>query len=386
MRIVIVGGGFAGIKTALELGNKPGFEITLISERANFEYHGALYRSGTGRSPLEVVIPLRDILPRAKNVTFVQDKIIGIDAPKKRVISETGNIYPYDRLVLAMGNVVNYFGISNMDELSMSLDTIANTITLRHRLTELFKSQKPNIKIAVIGAGPAGVELAGELQHYARLVAEKYKKQVKKVSVILVDGAARVLPTLLPEASKKALARLRRLGVHVRLNTQLNSCEPGKVCLDSGDLEADLIVWTAGSHAVNFYSNHPEIFTMEHGRVRVNQYLQVADRPDIYVLGDNASTPYSGMAQTALSDAKFLAANLIREKAGQPVQWYKAQKPIYAVPIGPHWAIIQTATKVMSGTRAWLVRRRADLAIYRNFEPYKQALKTYRKGNRLADF
>lgn len=386
MKIVIVGGGFAGIKTALELANKRGFEITLISERSSFEYHGALYRSGTGRSPLEVVIPLRDILPRAKNVTFAQDKVVGIDAAKKRVISETGNIYPYDKLVLAMGNVVNYYGISGLDELSMSLDTIANTIALRHKMTELFKSQKKHVKIAVIGGGPAGVELAGELGNYAQLVADKYKLPVKKVKVVLIEGAGRVLPSLHPEASKKALARVRQLGIHVMLNTQLNSCQPGKVCLDSGDLDTDLIVWTAGSHAVSFYTRHPELFTMDRGRVKVDQYLHAVGQPDIYVLGDNASTPYSGMAQTALHDAKFVAGNLLREKSDQPLAWYQARKPIYAVPVGSNWAILQTKTKVISGLRAWLVRRRADLAIYRNFEPYKKAIKTYKKGNKLADF
>lgn len=386
MRIVVAGGGFAGVKTALELANKSGFEITLISERPNFEYHGALYRSGTGRSPLEVVIPLRNILKRAKNVTFAQDKIVGIDTAKKRVVSETGNIYPYEKLVLAMGNVVNYFGIAGMDEMSMSLDTIANTIVLRHRLSDLFRSDKQSVSIAVIGAGPAGVELAGELRHFAELVAQKYKKPAKTVKVILIEGAARVLPTLMSTASDKATARLKKLGVKVMLNTQVNSCQPGKVCIASGDLDTDLVVWTAGSRAVSFYSEHPEIFTMERGRVKVDQYLQAAGHTDIFVLGDNASTPYSGMASTALRDAKFIAVNLLREKRGEPPLWYRAERPMYAVPIGPNWAILQTKRKVISGRRAWLVRRRADLAIYRNFEPYRQAIKTYKKGNKLADF
>ncbi len=386
MNIVIVGGGFAGIKTALELGNKQGFEITLISERSNFEYHGALYRSGTGRSPLEVVIPLRDILKRTKNVKFAQDKIVGIDANKKRVVSETGNIYPYDKLVLAMGNVVNYFGLSDMDELSMSLDTIGSTIRLRHKLKDLFRSPAKSVRIAVVGGGSAGVELAGELDHFAQLVAEKYKTPAKKVEAVLIEGSDRVLPSLLPQASKKALTRLQKLGVRVLLNTQLNLCKPGKACLDSGDLEVDLIIWTAGSHAANFYANHPRLFAMERGRVKVDQYLHASGHTDVYVLGDNASTPYSGMAQTALLDAKFIATNLLREQAGKSPFWYRARKPIYAVPIGPNWAIIQTPTKIISGLRGWIVRRRADLAIYRNFEPYKQAIKTYRKGNHLADF
>lgn len=386
MKVVIVGGGFGGVKAALELANKKDIQITLISERPNFEYHGALYRSGTGRSPLEVVIPLRDILRKSKNVEFTQERIVGIDAQKQRVVSEAGNIHHYDRLIMAMGNVVNYFGISGMDDMSMSLDTITNTIALRHRLTELFKEPGKAVHIAVIGAGPAGVELAGELQHFSELVAEKYGRKPAHVKVTLIEGSSRVLPTLLPEASNKALKRLQRLGIKVLLGTQVNSCEPGKVCLNSGDLDADVIVWTAGSRAVGFYNEHTEIFELERGRVRVDQYLRVNNQPNIYVIGDNAATPYSGMAQTALHDARFVAGNILREQSGRPLKWYEARQPIYLVPVGPDWAIMQTTRKVLTGRRAWLVRRRADLAIYRNFEPYKQALKTYRKGNKLADF
>lgn len=386
MKIVIVGGGFGGVKTALELANNKGFEVTLISERPNFEYHGALYRSGTGRSPLEVVLPLRDILKRARNVRFVQDKIVGLDDGKQRVVSETGNVYPYQKLVLALGNLVNYFGITGIEQESMSLDTIANTIALRHKLVELVKSAKNHISVAVVGAGPAGVELAGELQHFANLITDKYNLPKKRVSVTIIEGAAKVLPALRPNASDKALKRLKRLGVKILLNTQLNSCQPGKVCLSSGDLDADLIVWTAGGRAPGFYGEYGNIFQMEGGRVRVDQFLRACGQDNIYVIGDNAATPYSGMAQTALHDAKFVARNLIRENGGGLPFWYRAQTPIFAVPIGPNWAILQTPRRVLSGKRAWAVRRRADLAIYRNFKPYKEAVKTWRKGNRLADF
>jgi NADH dehydrogenase len=386
VKLVIVGGGFAGVKTALELANNKDFEIILISERPNFEYHGALYRSGTGRSPLEVVLPIRDIIKHARNVTFVQDRIVGLDATKQRIVSETGNIYGYDKLVLALGNVVNYFGIDGMEQAAMSLDTIANTIALRHRLVELVRSGQPRLDVAIVGAGPAGVELAGELQHFAHLIADKYKLSPKKIHVVLIEGASRVLPGLRPEASVKAHKRLHSLGVKVLLNTQLNSCQPGKVCLDSGDLNADVIVWTAGGRAPGFYIEHQHIFQMERGHVKVDQYLRAAGNQNIYVIGDNAATPYAGMAQTALHDAKFVARNLIRELGGGLPFWYRAHMPMYAVPIGPNWAILQTPRRVLSGRRAWFVRRRADLAIYRNFKPYKEAIKTWRKGNRLADF
>ncbi len=386
MKIVVVGGGFAGVKTALELANKPGFKITLISQGPNFEYHGALYRAGTGHSPLEVVIPLSDIFKHTHNVELVLDKVVGLDPLKQRVVSEMGEVYGYDKLVLAMGNVVNYFGLKGMDEHSQSMDTIASTIRLRHELARLFRAHHKQASVAVVGAGASGVELAGELQNFAKLIAEREDKPVVKVEVTLVEGAPRVLPMLHEKASAKAEARLRHLGVKLKLNTKVNSCEPGKLCLEGDDLSADLIVWTAGSKAVSFYAEHPDIFELERGRVKVDQYMLAQGQTDIYVLGDNAATPFSGMAQTALHDAKFVARNLLSEKAGKQPVTYRAWHPIYVVPIGPNWAVLQTQKGVISGYRGWLVRRRADLSIFRNFEPYKQALKTWRKGNRLANF
>ena len=95
----------------------------------------------------------------------------------------------------------------------------------------------------------------------------------------------------------------------------------------SGDLHADVIIWTAGSRAVSFYAEHPDVFTLERGRVKVDQYLKAAGHDDIYVIGDNAATPFSGMAQTALHDAIFVAENFLREQKQQAPKWYRAQQP-----------------------------------------------------------
>ncbi len=385
-KIVVVGGGFAGCKTALELANKKGFEVTLISSGNNFEYHGALYRSATGHSPMEVTIPIHDILKRARNVTFVLDTIERVDPERKVVLSETGNTYGYDTLVLAMGNVINYFGIDGMEQNAVAMTTVPQTIELRKKLTELFRQEGEDPCIAVVGGGASGVELSGELQHYARMVAHKYRTHVKHPHVVLIEGADRVLPNLDPVLSAKAYKRLQKLGVELRLSTKVNSCESGKVCLDSGDLDADLIVWTAGSRAVDFYANHPKVFELEKGRVKVDEFMRATKHSDIYVLGDNAFTKFSGMAQTALHDAKFVVRNLLRIQKGKKPVAYRFWHPIYVIPVGTNWAVLQTQKNLISGYKGWLVRRRADRWIFKNFLPYKAAIKQWRKGNHLADF
>lgn len=385
-KIVVVGGGFAGCKTALELANKPSFEVTLINPTNNFEYHGALYRSATGRSPLEVVIPLSDMFKRAKNVNVQLDQIERLDAKRKTVISETGNTYGYDVLVLALGNTINYFGIEGMETHSFALGTVPHAIALRNKLTELFKQLGSTPCIAVVGGGASGVELASELQTYARMVAHKYGGKMVRPHIVLIEGADRILPNLDPVLSAKAYKRLKKLGVELRLSTKVNSCEPGKVCLDTGDLDCDAIVWTAGSRAVDFYADHPKVFELEKGRVKVDEYMRAAGQDDIYVLGDNAFTPFSGMAQTALHDAKFITRNLLHQQKGKESVPYRAWHPIYVIPVGGNWAVLQTQKNKISGYRAWLVRRRADKWIFKNFLPYKAAIKQWRKGNHLADF
>lgn len=385
-RVVIVGGGFGGVKTALGLANKPGFEVVLMSTTNNFEYHGALYRSATGHSPMEVVIPIDDILHRAKNVTFVLDTAASIDPKRQTIKSEVGNTYKYDKAVLAMGNVINYFGIEGMDKNSYGLATISQTIMLRNRMTELFKKPPKDLTIAVVGAGPSGVELAGSIQEFADRVSRKYGKPLAHPKVVLIEGADRVLPMFDPVLSAKAYKRLQKLGVELRLNTKVNACEEGKVCLSGGDIKADLIVWTAGSCACDFYMKHPKVFALERGRVKVDQYLRVPGHTDIHVIGDNAFTPFTGMAQTALHDAKFVVHNLIREKHGSKLETYRPLHPSYIVPVGDKWAVLQNGTHQWSGRRAWLFRRQADRAIFRSFLPYKHAVRRWRKGNQLANF
>lgn len=386
LQVVVVGGGFGGVKTALELANKSGIEVTLISQGTNFEYHGALYRTATGRSPMEVVIPLRDIFSRAKNVHIVLDSIEKINPGKKTLISSTGNTYRYDKVVFAMGNVPNYFGIAGMRENALCMTTISNTMILRRRITTLLNSPKKTPKIVVIGGGASGVELAAELPHFADMAAKRYGYTPKKLNITLIEGAERVLPQLLPKASAKTEKQLQRLGIKLLLNTLVQSCQPGKVCLDQQDLEADLIVWTAGSRAVDFYHEQPEVFELERGKVRVDGFLHAKGQRDLYVIGDNAATPFSGMAQTAIHDARFVARNIIRHKKKQRQRIYRSFHPIYVITVGPKWAVVQTGKGVISGYRGWLVRRRADLQIFKNFEPYKKAIKTWRKGNKVAKF
>jgi NADH dehydrogenase len=384
-RVVIVGGGFGGVKAALELAGKKGFEVQLISDSTHFEYHGALYRSAVGHSPKEVVIPLKEIF-EGKKVEVILDRIEKIDSKKKLVVGEGGDIYKYDGVILGLGSQVNYFGIPGLEEHTETMHDISSTLRLRKKLVDLFSEpQRRPVRIAVVGGGASGVELASELPHFAELIAKRNSLPKPKVTILLVEASPRLLPNLSPKVSEIISKRLVEMGVEIYQNISVESCANCSLKLSAGGLDANLIVWTAGAKPADFFANNPEVFTLARNhRVVVNEHLQARGHKDIYVLGDNADTKYSGMAQTAIFDAKFIASNLVAQKQKRKIKKYKPRAPTYVITGGGKWAVVQQGKKITSGTRGWGIRRQADLWVFKNFIPYKQAIKTWRSGNKFS--
>ena len=384
--IVIVGGGFASVKLALELSRDPHFEVSLISPHDQLEYHGALYRSATGRSPLEVVIPFREIFGDEPSINIINDFATDLRAQTKEIKCQSGRVYSYDALVLGLGYEIEYFGIRGMREHAQSIYTIFDTITLRNKLRDkLIQKAGQQCHIVMIGAGPTGIEVASDMGFFANLVAEKHGVPASIPKVTVVDRAPRVLPTLLPEVSEIASARLNELGVETLLNIEVDHCTSKHLCLKTGNpLPADVVVWSAGSRANSFFERYPDIFTLDpKKRVVVNEYMQ-ANSPDIYVVGDSASTQYSGMAQTAITDAIQLADNFKRFSEGQPIEEYSPKQPVYVVPIGHEWAVAQVGETISSGSEGWKIRRDADRFVFDSFLPTELAEKHWQKAFQIA--
>jgi NADH:ubiquinone reductase (H+-translocating) len=319
-----------------------------------------------------------------ENIKVELQEVTKINSQAQAVACESGDSFSYDVLLVATGSRVNYFGISGMDKHAEAMTTISQTVQLRAKIFELLNGTKQTPKIAIIGAGPSGVELAGEINNLAKSLASKSKSMPKTPKVTIIEGQNRVLPILSEKVSSKSLDRLHKLGVEVILNAKVMSCEPGKLCVDVGDINADLIVWTAGTRPAEFVAAHSDIFEFGRGgKIVVNEFLQTKD-PHIFALGDNAITTYSGMAQTAIFDGNFVAGNLILMQNGKQMMSYGATPPVYVVPIGNGWAIYQKGESIRSGRVGWLVRRSADKAIFEQFLPYKNALIRYKSGNKSA--
>ncbi len=387
-KVIVVGGGFAGVKTALELSNDKHFDVTLLTPRARFEYHGAMYRSATGKSPLEVVVPLSEIFEDSLNVRVELDTAAELRPQTKEVEGESGRTYSYDILIMAVGYVVNYFDIPGMALYSETMYSITEAISLRHKLVGAFRSAQPGhpVHVSVIGGGPTGVEVASDIESFARVIADKHSLDNLQVRVRLVEAADRVLGGLKPESSKKALKRLQDLGVEVLLNTPVTKCNAHSIRTADATLHSDVTIWTAGNKAHPLFANYPDLFTLdERKRVQVSEFFN-ANSPDVFVIGDAANTPYSGMAQTAIHNAIALTKNLKRMANNQRQAPYTPKKPEYVVPIGGEWAVLETDKGVVTGKDAWDARREADLWVLKNFLVYNLANKHWRSGEQQAQF
>lgn len=378
MKVVIVGGGFGGVRTALLLANKIGVEVRLISSQGYFEYHAALYRSATGRSPLEVAIPLSDFFAFAENVEVVEDTISDINDKDNYVTGESGSRYNYEALVLALGNVTEYYRIKGLREYAYGVKTIHEALRLKRHLHEQLLSADSDRNYVVIGAGATGVELSAELSDYLKKIRKRHGIK-HSFTVDLIESDPRALSAMPTDFSATVGRRLKKLGVKTIFNTPVRSETVDSIQLPRGPMNTHTVIWTAGVTNNPFFSKFPELFHLGGaGRVEVDQYLQAA--PGIYVIGDSAATPYSGMAQTALHDAEFIVNNLLRKLKGRPAMEYKPKQPVYAIPVGTRWAAVLWGNARIYGRLGWVLRRLADLKLYLKFLPIRKALTTWRYG------
>lgn len=382
-QIVVVGGGFAGVKLARELQGDKNFGVTLISSRDCFEYHAALYRSATGRSQLEVAVPLAEIF-QGTNVKLVIDTVVKIDNKQRAVTCGTGTSYKYDELVLALGTVPAYFGINGLAEYSYGIKTISEAMRLKNHLhAELTQGHKPDLRYIVVGAGPSGVELAGEMVGYLRRLRRNHGIRTP-FHVELVEAAPRILPTLPESISRAAERRLGRLGVKIYTSTAVKGETADQLQLPEGSVKTHTVIWTAGMTGSPLFGQHPKLFKLgKGGRVEVDEHLQAA--PHIWVAGDSAASPKSGWAQTAIHDGRYLAKNFKRAAAELTLHIYQPPTPIAATPIGPHWCAVNLKGLQLFGYPGWLVRRWSDLQLYSEILPRRLAWRSWLYGSRIEE-
>lgn len=377
-KVLILGGGFGGVKAALELCGNDNFQISLMSDQADFRFYPALFETATGRSSKASTIPLVDILDDSE-VTIIKATAKTIDKKSKTITDTNGLSYPYDILIIALGVITNYFGIRGLQKYAYGIKTQSDAKELRDHIHQQVLSNKSTVSCVIVGGGPTGVELACALPSYIDHILKQHKLPKKHINIELVESSPRLTPRMSPKFSKVLEQRLKALGITVHLGKSVvaETADDLKIQLtnpttasSSQSLPSDTVIWTAG------VTNHPFFringFELDdHGKVKVDNKLQAGS--DIIVIGDNASTPYSGMAQTALYDAIFVAANLKRASRNLKTRRYSPKKPIYVIPGGPHWAMVEWGDLRFWGTPGWLLRTAADWIAYHDLEPFWKA-------------
>jgi len=332
-RIVILGGGFAGMKTAecLEqvLRTNASALITLISETNALLFTPMLAEvAGSTLEPSHISTPLRSSLHRTE---FIRGRVGTIDLENRKVIitsdSSTGAlVVPYDQLVLALGSVSNYFGMTNVEELALDFKSLVDAISIRNRVIEMFERADREANVAerarllgfvIAGGGFAGVELAGALNDFARGILADYPNlNPNDLNIVLVHSRDRILPELSESLARYAQEKMEARGVKFRLNTRLRDARPGVVVVSDGEICAQTLVWTAGTAPNPLLKSQP-FECDKRGAIKVDFTLAVPGHPGVWALGDFAAVIDSGTgkpcpptAQFAIREAVTVAKNV----------------------------------------------------------------------------
>lgn len=385
MNITIVGGGFGGVKAALELAKDPTNNITLISDKPDFQYYPALYGTATGHSHTQSWVPLGQIFAGKDNIRVILDEITAIN-PKKRILMGVAGVeYSYDTVIMALGAVTTYFGIEGLDTYAYGIKSAAEIKKLKHHLySQLSEQGSIDKHYVIVGAGPTGIELAAALGSYLERLCKHYGVSHRSININLVEAAPRVLPKMSEATSAKVTARLKKLGVNVQTGKAVQSATADNLVVNGKPIKSHTVIWTSGVANHPFYKANQEHFTLApNGRVVVDNHMLAAK--DVYVIGDNAATQFTGLAQTALHDALFVATNIARAKAKQSLREYKAVMPPVVVPVGENWAVFEWRKLRLSGWIASVIRRVADLVGYSDILPIGLSLGVWRAQRVLED-
>ena len=332
-RVVIVGGGFAGLRAARGL-SKLDVEVTLIDRRNHHTFQPLLYQVALAvLSPADIAQPIRTIFSRQPNTDVLMDEVTGIDVPAREITLRSGAHVRWDYLVLATGATHSYFAHPEWEPMAPGLKTIEDALEIRRRVLLAFELAErqmvehgwhPPLNFVVIGGGPTGVELAGAISDIAQLYMKRDFRHIdpRTSRVLLLDGSPRVLGAYPEDLSAKAEAALKRLGVEVQTHCPVTNVGPGWVEAGGKRIEAVVTLWAAGVQP----SPLGKLLGVEldkKGSVRVNDTLNPAGNPaglaNVFVLGDLAHFEQDGhqvpgVAQPAMQMgdhvAKIIAADL----------------------------------------------------------------------------
>jgi NADH:ubiquinone reductase (H+-translocating) len=372
-RIIIIGGGFAGLRLAKELDRKP-YQIVLLDKHNYHTFQPLLYQVATaGLEPDSIAGPLRALLKKNPKFFFRMVRVTGVDTQRRVVKTKVGEL-SYDYLVIATGSKTNYFGNQEIEKLAFPLKKITDALDLRSNflqsleqavMTQNPEKQQSLLNFVIVGGGPTGVEVAGTLgEAKIHVLPQDYPElDVSKINIYLVEGMDRLLNGMSDFAGAKALKYLKeKFGVNVILGRFVKSYDGEKVVLDDGmEIMSRTLVWGAGVQG-DLINGLPEQ-SVERTRIVVNRFNQVMGLERIFALGDVAAMKtekfprgHPMVAPVAIQQAKLLAKNLRRKEKGLDMIPFEYVNKGAMATIGRNKAVVDLPGGVkFGGLFAWLV-------------------------------
>lgn len=372
-RIVIIGGGFAGISLSKKLRNN-NVQVVLIDKHNYHTFQPLLYQVATGGLEAgSIAYPIRKVIQEYKDFYFRLTSVKEIDTKHQKIITEIGDLH-YDYLVIASGSKTNYFGNKEIERNSMSMKTIPQSLNIRSLILENFeqavltKNQADRntlINFVLVGAGPTGVELAGALAEMKKAILQKDYPDldIDKMQINLIQSGDRILNTMSEKSSAAAEKFLLNLGVKIWKNVRVTNYD-GRTITTNTDLTFDsaTVIWTAGVQGVKIIGLDPKSFVEKVDRVRVNQYNQVVGYNNIFAIGDICSMEtekypqgHPMMAQPAMQQGKSLGENLIKLIQKKTMTPFEYKDKGSMATIGRNLAVVDLPHYHFSGIFAWFV-------------------------------
>jgi NADH dehydrogenase len=384
-KVVIIGGGFGGIAVAKKLAKTRGVEVVLITKNPFFEYYPALYKLVTGALAIEVCVPYKEIFYNCKEVSVIEGFYQSYDAEKKTVTLLDGQTFSYDYLVLAMGSETNYFTIPGIEEYAFSFKSAQEALALKDHFRNLLEQSKnipkdelvKRFHVTVVGGGPSGVELAGDITTYLRRMTKRYHIDPSFVTVDLIESNARVLAMMPEKVSQKAEARLRRLKVNIYTNRTLQSQDLDTMTASGMTMRAGTVIWTAGTKINQSFMSLP---LDAKKRVAVTSTLALPADSSVFVVGDGAGAQGAGLAQGAIAHGAYVGEEISALIKGKTIAPYTGKTMGYLVPIGHHWAVFTYKKFVMTGLIPWLMRSFVDFKYFTSIVSWQYVLEVFRLG------
>jgi NADH:ubiquinone reductase (H+-translocating) len=407
-RVVVVGGGFAGLSAGMALADME-VDVTLVDRRNHHTFQPLLYQVAMAvLSPADIAQPIRSIFSKKKNIEVLMDEVEEIEAGQNRVHLRSGADMEYDYLILGTGATHSYFGKDDWAQWAPGLKTIEDATEIRRRVLLAFELAEremveigahPLLNFVIIGGGPTGVELAGAISDISKLYMRHDFRHIDpaKARVILIEGGPRILAAYPEDLSQKAATQLAQLGVEVQTGQSVMDVQPGYVMVGGKRQDAVVTLWAAGVQAspLGKMLGTP---TDKRGCAIVDRYLNPPGHPEIFVCGDLAHVEEDGrqipgVAQPAMQMGRHAAQMIAQDMAGKPrTPFHYFDKGDMATigrhaavanvrwPFKAHWQGIMAWLSWVSVHLFFLVGFRNRLAV---FSSWTWTYLTFNRGARL---